>query len=568
MGIRLAILAGILIAVNILASRFHAGLDLTRERRFTLSNATDQLLRNMDDVAVVEVYLVAEDLPAGFKRLAEAVRERLRAFSERSATRIVYQFIDPFEGRTTPDERGQVYQELAGKGIEGVNLQMGATPQEGYTEKIIFPWAIVRYKGREAAVNLLEARQGFSPLAVLNYSEGQLEYKLASTIHRLSRATPPAIAYLAGHGEAFSPKTIDFLRTAALRYRLDTFDITVNPWIPSTYDAVIVGAPTVRFEDKEKFKIDQYAMYGGSVLWLVDAVQASLDSLRGSEVFLANPSDLNLDDQLFRYGARINPDLIEDVDRNAPIPVVVGALGGRPQIEPRPWPFFPVLEEAEQHPIVANAGGVLGRFVSSVDTVGTGDDGIRKTILLESGQYSRVAPAPVRVNLNSLKFQQRRELFNKPYRAAAVLLEGKFKSLFINRLPPQFLQVLRDSVRREFKPVADKDGRMIVIADGDIHQNEISRDIGLLELGSWEYNGQQYANKVFLMNCLEYLTDPASPLEARAKQLSLRLLDRDRVERERSTWQMVNLAVPLGLVIIFASGYIFFRKRRYASPQV
>ena len=170
------------------------------------------------------------------------------------------------------------------------------------------------------------------------------------------------------------------------------------------------------------------------------------------------------------------------------------------------------------------------------------------------------------MNLNSLKFQQRRELFNKPYRPAAVLLEGSFQSLFTDRLPPKTLQML-DSIRREFRPATQKPGRMIVIGDGDIHQNEVSRNLGPLELGRWEYDGEQYANKTFLLACLEYLTDPTSPIEARAKQLSLRLLDRERVQRERSTWQVVNIAVPLGLVIVFASAYIFFRKRRYASPR-
>ena len=566
-GLRLAILAGILIALNILGSRFNTSLDLTQERRFTLSKATKALLANMDDVAVVEVYLVADDLPAGFKRLQEAARERLRAFSERSATRIVYTFVDPFEGKTSPDERAAVYQDLARKGIEGVNLQMGGTPQEGYAEKLIFPWATVRYKGRETAVNLLEARQGFSPLAVLNYSEGQLEYKLANAIHRLSRAERPRVAYLAGHGEAFSIRTIDFLTTLAQRYRLDTFDLNEQPYIPTTYDAVVVGGPTIRFEDKEKFKLDQYVMYGGSVLWLVDGVRASLDSLKGNEAFLAQPAELNLDDQLFRYGARINADLIEDVDRNLPIPIVVGAMGGRPQIEPRPWTFFPVMDAGSQHPVVANIGGVAGRFVSSVDTIR--NDGVTKTILLESGQYSRVAPAPLRVNLNSLKFRQRRELFNKPYRPAAVLLEGTFQSLFTDRLPPAFLKVLRDSIRRDFRPSTEKAGRMIVVGDGEIHQNEVSREVGVLELGFWEYDRppQVYANKTFLLACLEFLTDPASPIEARAKQLSLRLLDGDRVEDERSKWQVINIALPLGLVVIFASAYIFFRRRRYATPQ-
>jgi len=560
-GLRLAILAGILIAVNLLATRFHAGLDLTRERRFTLSPTTAALLRGMTDDAVVDVYLTDEGLPAGFRRLHAATRERLESFRDRSGGRIIFRFVDPFEGKDLA-ERAQVFEKLARRGIEGLNVRDRGEGGES-SEKLVFPYAVVRYRGRETPVNLVEARQGFNPLQTLNYSEGLLEYKFAAAIHKLGQAAPPMVAYLAGHGERFGPQGLDFILSLRQRYTIDTIDLTNTLYIPPIYSAVIIGGPTERFADKEKFKLDQYLMGGGSILLMADAVQASLDSLKGSEVFMATPVDLNLDDQLFRYGLRLNADLIEDADRNLPIPVVVGYAGDRPQIEPRPWTFFPVAEAGSRHPIVANGGGVALRFASSIDTIA--QPGITKTILLQSGQYSRVAPAPVRVNLNSMKFGQRRELFNRPYRATAVMVEGEFESLFNNRLPASLLQVLRDSVKRPFAARSTKPGRLVVVGDADVFASAVSPNLGLMELGFWEYDGQQYANKTFLLNTLEYLTDPGAPLEARAKEQTLRLLDKNRIPQERSTWQIVNLAVPLGLLIVFAAAYVFWRKRRYGA---
>lgn len=557
--LRIVILAAILFCINLLASRFHAGIDLTREKRFTLSASTKKQLKKLNEVVVVDVYLKGKDFPAGFKRLADATREKLQSFQDVAGSKILFRFVDPFEGKSQ-EEKGNIFRDLASRGIYGVNLQVEQGASEGYSEKVIFPWALVQYKGRYAPVSLLENHQGMSSMEVLNVSETLLEYKLANAIHQLDRPEKPTIAYILGHGESIGPNTFDALKTLHENYNLDTFDITVNYYIPSSYSAIIINKPTLPFDDQNKFKIDQYIMNGGKVLWCLDMLNTPMDSLVHSETFLTQDYNLNLDDQLFRYGVRANNNLIEDLRCNR-IPVQVGVINDRPDIQLRPWVYFPVFLPTSRHQIVNNMDAVMGKFVGSIDTIG--EPGIRKTVLLESSQYSRVAASPIRVSLSMLRYQPRPELFNKPFQPVAVLLEGRFQSIFKDRMHPQFLQLLRDSLKREFKPLADTETSMIVISDGDMFNNDYTMTDGPYEMGFWRFDKAHYANKTFLLNCLEYLTDPESPLEARSKDLRLRLLDGGRVKKERTKWQLLNLAIPLGLVLVFASAYTFFRKRRY-----
>lgn len=563
-GARIAILAAILILLNMLAARFHYGLDLTQEGRFTLTQPTSRLLKGMKDVAVVDVYLEGKKLPAGFQRLRESVRERLQSFKDRSGGRVVFRFKDPFEG-VSEDRKKEVYQSLDKKGITGTNLQQNN--DEGYSSQIIFPYALVTYKGREQAIPLLENHMGLAPLEKLNLSENALEYKFASAINTLSRADRPRIAYLMGNGEALGINTFDALRTLGGLYQLDTVDLLSGTALPLAYDAAIICKPTIPFDDKTKFKLDQYVMRGGHILWMIDPVHASMDSLAtGGEQFVASPygmedgKGLHLDDQFFKYGARINTDLIEDLQCNR-IPITVGQNSeGQPQIELRGWYYFPVFTPTSRHPIVRNMDAVMSAFTSTIDTIANPE--IKKTILLESSQYSRPVLAPARISLSMLRFPPKPELFNKGFRPAAVLLEGKFQSIFTDRLPPSTRAML-DSIKQPFVAAADSPGAMIVISDGDLFLNDFSRREGPMEMGYWQYDRARYANKSFILNCMEYLTDRSGLLEARNKDVRLRLLDAGRIKDERSTWMAVNILVPVGIVLIFASAWIFFRKRRY-----
>jgi len=559
---RLVILAAILVCVNLLAVRFHYSLDLTREKRFTLSASTKKMLGSMNDVAVVEVYLKGKKLQPGFQRLQDAVKERLESFRNYAGHHVVYRLTDPFEGKSE-EEKGPIYQRLADKGITGV--MVNKKEGEGDTRQIVFPWAPVKYKGREMPVQLLENHLGMSPLEILNYSESQLEFKLADAIHKLTMPDKLRVAYIMGQGEALGPNTYDALSTLAASYNVDTLDLPGSLYIPKLYDAIIINKPTQPFDEKDKYKIDQYIVNGGNVLWYIDPIMASMDSLRTSQQFMTVEYGLNLEDMLFRYGVRVNPDLVEDMQCNQ-IPVVSGMNGdGQPQYDFKNWVYFPVFTPSSHHPIVNNMDAIMGAFVSSIDTIATPGQDIQKTVLLQSSAYSRTTPSPARISTAMLKFQPRREMFNKPDRPVAVLLEGKFRSAFVNHLDPRFLAVLRDSLKMPFKPQSDSAGKMIVVSDGDMVLNDFSRQNGPYEMGFWQYAQPpvRYANKSFFVNCVEYLTDNNSLLEARTKETRLRLLDAGRAVAEERQWQFVNIGIPIILVLIFGSVYFFFRKRRY-----
>lgn len=560
--LRLVLLLLALVAVNMLATRFHVPLDLTEEKRFTLSPATKRLLSQMDETAVVDVFLKGK-FPAGFQRLSEAVREKLQFFQNASGGKVVFRFEDPVTGKSE-EEKKAIVQNLFQKGIEPMMLNQ--QNEEGYKEQIVFPYALVHYKGGEMPVRLLERHFAMSPAEQLNMSEAQLEYKFASAIRDLGRAgKKPDIAYIMGNGEALSYGTWDALHETLPRYyNLDTVDLTESFYIPIRYKAIVICKPTVPFSEKDKYKIDQYVMRGGRVLWLLDALQANMDSLQQSETFLTRNYDLNLDDMLFKYGVRVNPVLIEDLQCES-IPVTVGYAGNEPQIELRNWQYFPLLQSGSKHPIVNNMNLVLSVFANSLDTVGA--PGIDKTILLTSSKYSRTAPNPVRVSLSMLRFPPRTELFNHPYSPAAVLLEGKFKSVFQNRMAETFLDLMRDSLKYDFKAQADTPGRMIVVADGDVMLNDFSGARGPLEMGFWKFTNERYANKTFLLNSLEYLTDESGILEARSKESRLRMLDAGKVKATKNNWQILNLALPVGLVLLFAAAWIFFRKRKYTAHK-
>ncbi|RYD52389.1 MAG: gliding motility-associated ABC transporter substrate-binding protein GldG [Sphingobacteriales bacterium] len=557
--VRLLLLVGILLAVNALAVRFHYGFDLTAEKRFTLSTATRKLLNTVDDAAVFTIYLKNDRMGADFQRLADATRDRLESFRSVTGGKLVYQFQNPFDGLADDEAKAKVAQQLAQKGIVGIPFGEGENG-DSYTENILFPYAHLVYQGKEITVSLLDNHQGMDRAAVLNYSESQLEYKLARALYLLGRTQQPSIAYLVGNGEALDFRTFDLLTTLPQFYKVDTFDLTQNLYIPAAYSAVILAQPTIPFDDKDKYKLDQYVLGGGRVLMAIDQNTASLDSLAVNEAIMATDRSLNLDDLLFRWGARINANLIEDV-RCVRIPVTVGMLNGQPEIDRRPWTYFPVYVPTSHHPIVNNMDGVLSLFGSSIDTIATPD--IRKTILLESSPRSRVTAIPTRISLSMLRYKPRPELYNKPYQPAAVLLEGRFRSAFEGRLPEAFLQLLQDSIKRPFRALADTAGAVIVLGDANMVLNQVSEKRGPQELGYWPIDDARFANKAFLLNCLEYLTEPGSPLEARSKESRLRLLDGARVKNERVMWQSLNILLPLALLAVFASAYLFFRKRRY-----
>lgn len=562
--IRFGVIVLLLFLFNIISTRLHKRIDLTSENRFSLSNPTKKLLKSLKEPVIIEVYLKGK-FPSGFQRLAESVNDILTEFQEEGNRQIRFQFINPLEGIEDKDKKA-VFESLASKGINPVNLKVQQDEEDGYSEKIIFPSAKVSYNHKEVAVNLLESHISMSPSEKLNYASSMLEYKFASAIKSLILPDKKHIAWLVGHGEVIGMNTFDILNTLTKYYKVDTLDITQNIEIGNFYDAIVIAKPTQPFDDKNKFKIDQYIMHGGKVLWCVDQMQFTMDSLIQSSAGMALDMGLNLDDMLFKYGVRINPDLIEDYQQANPIPVTVGMIGNNPDIRLIPWLYNPFSISTSKHPLVNNLDAVMFMMASSIDTIAA--PGITKTILLHSSNRSRRMPAPVRISMSSLKFAPQPELYKEKQIPMAVLLEGRFSSIYANRLDPNFIRVYQDSLKKTFLETAEKAGKIIVVSDGDIVANDYIQSRGPLECGFYKYTEQQFANKTFILNALEYLTDEYQILEARNKNLTLRLLDTTRIKKEKMRWQLLNTALPVLLVIFFGSAWFFFRKKRYAGiPQ-
>jgi ABC-2 type transport system permease protein len=549
--IRIVLMAAILVCLNVLASYFHSGLDLTHEKRFTLSPVTKKLLKNMQEVAVVDVYLKGK-FPAGMQRLQESVREHLRSFQDIAGGKIIVHFIDPLEGKTQA-EQTQIVHDL---GVRGVRImQLTQQTDEEYSMKPFFPYAVVQYNGKEEAVALMEDPPGKSSEEKISYAEALLEYKFAAAINELGQPVRKRIAYITGNGEPLGIRTFDMLASLSRYYDLDTVDLGASLHISLAYDAVIVYQPNVPFTGPQKLKIDQYVMHGGHILFAVSNLQASLDSLVHSPQFIAMEYGLNLDDLLYKYGVRINNDLLEDMQCLQLSPAVQGTVQSG-----RDWVFFPRLNPTSEHPVVRNMDFIRGGFTNTMDTIRS--NGINKTILLQSSKYSRNAGSPARVSLSIMNYPMKEAMFPKSYLPVAVLMEGKFRSVYQNLLAPEYLRLL-DSLHEPFKQACDSDNRIIVTSVGDIFTNDFTDKDGPSPMGYYKWTGEFFANRNFLLNCMEYLTDRSGILEARSKEVKLRLLDSGRMREEKTQWQVVNVAIPIMLVLVSSSCYFFFRKRRY-----
>lgn len=546
----------LLVILNVASAYIHTRWDLTAEKRFTLSPSTIQLLKHVHEPIQIQIYLSGK-LPAGFRHLAESIRDLLNNFRNYAGPYIQFRFIDP---ASFPDSaRSKLYDSLVARGIHPYNLQVQLSAAEGYSEKLIFPGAIVKNNRQERTIDLLESKMSDNTLASLNNAEALLEYKFANAIYHLQQTHPPLIGYMLGNGEPLDPRVNDALSILSRNYLIDTIPLDRYPYIPQDFKAVVFIKPELPFTTQEKLKIDQYLMHGGKILWFLDDLNASMDSLTNKNSFIAFDKNLHLEDLLFTYGVRINPDLIQDLQCDM-IPLVVGSAGNQPQIQLVPWPYFPLLTPTENSPIVKNINPVLGHFVNSLDTVGT--PGIRKTILLTSSAYSRITGSPEKVSWNDARIKPDPALFQHPFIPAAVLLEGRFRSMFMNRLDQQTI----DSLDRVFpQPIADSSvpTAMILVSDGDIAMNAISAKEGPLPMGNNAYTHVQYANPQFFANCLEYLTDTSGIMQSRNKTFILRQMNTTRIEQQKNLWQLLNLIIPVAFGVLMGWIFQIFRKKSY-----
>jgi ABC-2 type transport system permease protein len=513
-----AVLLGLLL-LNFLGGLYFFRLDLTEEKRYTMSAATQTLLSGLKQPVTVTVYLDG-DFPPAFRRLQQSVRETLNEMQVHSGSNLHYVFVDP-SAAGTEKGRNEYYQTLFKKGLSPTNL--GANENGKRVEKIIFPWAVVSAGGKEQNVLLLRGNQAAPSDVRLN----QTNVEAGDLIGSLSQY-------------------YDVFRVNLAQSR---------PEALQTLSAIIVAKPAGAYTEPEKFKLDQFITRGGNALFFVDAMRVNLDSAsRGG--MLAFPQSHNLDDLLFKYGVRVNPDLLLDLNSGV-IPLVTGMTGNKPKVEPMPWQFYPLINKFSPHPITRNLDAVYTKFVSSMDTVKA--IGIRKTPLLFTSRYTRVLPSPVPVNLNDARLEPNPKLYTSQFKPVGYLLEGQFGSLYANRAEPGTTNF------QPATPAGAKPAKILVVSDGDFVRNEVDPKTGRpFRLGFDRLASTEFANRELLLNAVDYMLDESGLIAVRGKQITLRPLDKLRVVEERRRWQLLNLGAPLVLLALFGAVRAWRRKRRYA----
>lgn len=560
--IQLALVISGIAFLSVISNYFFARLDLTSDKRYTLSDHTKEMLSELDDIVYFKVYLDG-DLPAGFIRLQNATVELLDEFRAYGKDNIQYEIINPAES-ADQKTRNQVFQQLYEKGLDPTNLQL--KEKDGSTsQKILFPGVMISYKGTEIPVNILKNYTGYSAETNLNSSIQALEYEFAFAIKQLTLKKVPKIAFIEGHGELSAMQVDDIAKSLAEFYHLERVKIdgqlyslsdTLNQNI---YDLIVVAKPDSAFSELDKYIIDQYIMRGGRALWLIDNVSVNMDSLAYTRSTLALINDLNLDDMLFRYGVRINPKLIQDM-QCAVIPVNTALMGQPAKFAPAPWLYFPLMIPSDSHPITRNLDMIKAQFASSLDFVGENKQ-IKKNFILASSKYSRTVNAPVLIDLGMINEKMAPSRFNQSFIPVAGLLQGKFESVFKNRIPPRMANSDEFEIKEMSQPT-----KMIVVADGDIIRNQVSgvgENKKSLPLGYDRYTKQTFGNKEFIMNCINYLCNNEGLMEARSKEYKLRMLDQPKIMENKITWQLINVLVPILLVILFGLTYNYIRKRKF-----
>jgi len=554
--VSLLILIVIIVLVNFIGSYFFKRFDLTSEKRYTLAESTRKLLSGIEDEVYLKIYLEGDFNPS-FARLKNETREMLDEFRAYSNNNIQYEFIVPGEGLTTEEAQG-IEKQLYDKGI--IPEEITERKKDKTLQTRIWPGAIISYKGKETAWQIFR-RQDFSnsPEENINNSIEELEYSLTNAIRKLQRDKKLEVTFIQGHGEIDTLHQYRFMQALSEYYDVNQTQISgrLNGLLGS--DAIVIAQPDSAFDDKDKYIIDQYIMNGGKVLWLIDPVEVNRDSLRkGFSIGINRP--LNIEDMLFKYGVRLNPLLVQDLQCGK-IGVNVG-FKGQPKIELFPWLYSPIVTTDNKHPIVKNLDAIKFDFVSSIDTISSAK-GIKKTILLRTSRYSKTQPCPVRIALGSVRIQAKESQFINSYQPVACLLEGQFSSFVEYRISSRLLS---DSL---FKYIdKGKVTKMIVVADGDIARNDLNRNTGEMPpLGYDRYTRMTFANQTFLLNCINYLLDDEGMLQLRSREVKLRLLDVKKINQHHTKWQIVNVVLPMLLVIALAFLQFYLRKGKYAKEK-
>jgi len=536
---------------------FFFRIDLTSEKRYSISQPTKTLLKKANAPLKVSIYLEG-DLNPGFTRLKNSTKNLLDEMSVYAAEGIDMEFINPSTA-ATQSEREQKYMELEAEGMTPTAIY--ERDKEGKSiQKIVFPWVKMTYGNKTVVVNLLKNIRGLQGEENLNISIENLEFEITDGIRRLINSQVSKIAFIEGHGELNEAETYDISKVLSRYFQIDRGTLATDATILAEYKAIIIAKPTQPFSESDKYIIDQYIMNGGKVLWLMDGVRVSMENLSTTGISPAIALDLNLDDLLFKYGIRIQPVLLQDV-QCASVPVNIAPEGAQPQFEPTPWFFAPLLLTSSQHPISKNITEVRSEFVSTIEVVGENNN-TKASLLLATSDNTHVFSTPATIDLSETHDTKDKNYFNMSYMPVSVLMEGEFESNFANRMRPKEITNAFPLLKKSLKT------RQIFVADGDIIRNEtngIASDSTTLPLGFDRYMNQQFGNREFIANAVLFLTDDEGWIDLRSRSLKLRLLNKQLVNNERLTIQLVSILTPLLLLAIFAVLYSILRKRKYTK---
>lgn len=550
----LLITVAILLLLNFISVFFFHRFDLTQDHRYTLSSTTLNILKEVKQPLSIKVYLQGE-LPAEFKRLQLESKQLLEEFQAYNSN-IIIEFVDPLENK---DESMDNIKELYRKGLTPINITVDDKGKQ--SQSMVFPWAIAVYNNKEVNIPLLKNIMGASTTQKVIGSVQHLEYSISDGINKISKDKQKKVAIIKGNGELQERHIAKFLMQVRESYFIGPFTLDSVAQNPSgtlkslqNYDLAVIAKPTEAFTDEEKLVLDQFIIRGGKTLWLIDQVNAEMDSLYNpSGSTLAFPRALNLNDMFFKYGVRIEPDLVKD-EQASPIKLASGEQGSATQYQDFIWKFAPQVYPISKHPIVKNLGGIKFDFANAIDTL---KNGIKKTILLQSSPYSKKIGTPVEISLNMVSEQTSpADYLNKGNIPMAVLLEGSFHSVYENRILPfdekSFLS-------------KEKESKMIIISDGDIIKNQLDKTGQPVELGYDQRSGNLYDNKDFMMNSVNYLLDDTGLINIRSKDLDLPLLDKEKVYHNYTFTALLTIGLPILILLLFGLVFTFFRKRKYSK---
>ena len=556
----LPLIVVILLVINWAASQFHTRVDLTNEKRFTLTSATKKLLVKLENPVVIDVFLKG-NFPSGFRQLASSTNDMLKEFKEVAGSKIRYNFISPDE--LMPGTEVKFSDTLIGMGLSPINLT--SQLKEGQQQQNVYPFALVHFEDKTLPVELYKGKTPLMSYTDINSADALLEFRLINAVAKITQTAKPIIGYAVGNGEPDIGRynTYDLVENVLKQdYNLFTFDLSTPKFLPVEIKVLIVVKPTIRFTDNEKLKLDQYVMNGGKLLVFADRLNAEMDSLQIKNEVTAFDRDLKWNDLFFNYGVRINADLLMDLQCDY-LPFDVNGNG---QFELLPWNYFPVMETKGNHPINKGLGFVAGRFLNSLDTVEA--EGITKTILLSSSANARTLGSPAVIsgaeNVNAPEDAK----YKKSNVPVAVLLEGKFKSMFANRLST----AMSDSLRLNnltFMPQSISNNKIIVVGDGDMVLNSVIKGNPIpMGMNAYTYGTQAqvpFANKDFLQNCLDYLINENGLSDAKAKDYVVRLLDNKKAAEQKTLWQILNIGLPIFVVVLFAFVFQWLRRRKFTK---